>query len=102
MTASSSLLEFDAVDHAHVRLLVRVKAGKQAYVRILDVGLSGAFPEAPPSLLVSDLATGKQWKLDEARFRYSPRWDTHRMAEELFNHACRCIPGLTRGATGPP
>lgn len=99
--ATYGLLEYDADDMGHVLLLTRVKRRQQEPGRpplqqsfVLSVSFGADFPASPPSMSVSDLSRGTTphtVHLDRAHYRYSPRWDAKRMAQELYEHAIAAI-----------
>lgn len=94
LVATYSAVEYDPVDFSRVHTMIKVKAGKQPVLRLLEFAFSLDFPDKPPQLIVHDTQSGRATKLDPALYRFSPRWTPHRMGEELYNHARRTLPTL--------
>lgn len=93
--ATYGLLECEVLDYSHVVLLTRVKRGSAFYTFMLQLLLGADFPASPPTMQFWDVASSKGASqavvLDKSRYRYSPRWDVKRMAQELYDHAIACI-----------
>ncbi|CAB1120797.1 unnamed protein product [Ectocarpus sp. CCAP 1310/34] len=82
-----NVLEYDARDFTMLHLFMKVKVDNLIFLRILRVDIGPDFPNCPPQLTLCDSLSEKSWSLDRRDYRYSPRWDTARMATALYTHA---------------
>mmetsp|Transcript_91839 Transcript_91839/g.183008 ORF Transcript_91839/g.183008 Transcript_91839/m.183008 type:complete len:347 (-) Transcript_91839:167-1207(-) len=87
LSASRSMLEYDSSDFSKAVVLAKCKSAKSKAFRLLVFELSHGFPTVPPSMTLFDFTGSKYFKLDPILYRYSPRWEPSRMADELFQHA---------------
>jgi len=89
LVASSSVLEFETMDFSWACVLAKSPNVKQAKgnARLIKFHFSLDFPETPPRMTIVEFQGAGEWKLDPVLYRYSPRWTTLRMAQELLMHA---------------
>lgn len=89
-----ALVDLDDRDFARIQLLVQLKPDDSPRKRIfvIDFRFEADFPAKPPVMTLRDFLKGGDARdLDRNRYLYSPRWDAHRVATELYDHACRQI-----------
>lgn len=72
----------------------QVKLDNLIHLRILRMDIDPDFPEFPPRMTLCDALSDQSWPLDRRSYLYSPRWDTDRMASELYSYAVGAIPRL--------
>lgn len=89
-----ALVDLDDDDFARIQLLVQLRPDDSPRKRIfvIDFRFESDFPAKPPVMTLRDFLNGGAARdLDRNRYLYSPRWDAHRVATELYDHACRQI-----------
>lgn len=81
--------EVDTDDFCRCHVLLRRRVDRALVSCLLRVEFSGDFPARPPTLYLRQCASDARddHRLDPALYRYSPRWDVDRMAQELRDHA---------------
>ncbi|CAM9272696.1 unnamed protein product [Discosporangium mesarthrocarpum] len=96
-----AVLEYDALGFTAIHLFVKVMVGKLIHLHILRVDINPGFPEERPTMTLMDALKGQSWPLDRQGYRYSPRWDVDRMAQEIFAYAESKMPEMNaRGGGG--
>lgn len=111
LVATFSVLEYDPIDFSRAFVMVKSKTAKSKIARVIEFKLSMEFPEKAPDMTIHEMQGTQTWVLDPGittytshafflftgsvllspsvivLYRYSPRWTSHRMGEELIQHA---------------
>ncbi len=82
-------MEFDSYDFSRVVLLLKAKAGKIKVIRLAEI-VFAQDSEKPPGIVLREFCGSRSWRLEQSR--YSPRWSSHRAAEELIQHTVTALP----------